>query len=888
MAAYYLAVDIGASSGRHILGHMENGKMVLEEIYRFENGMVKKDGELCWEFDRLFKEVVNGLKKCKEIGKIPVSMGVDTWGVDFVLLDKNDNVLGNTVGYRDHRTEGMDKEVYKAISLKDLYARTGIQKADYNTIYQLMAVKKKHPEYLEQAETLLHVPDYFHFLLTGQKTCEYTEATTGQLVSPITKDWDYELIDMLGYPRKMFQKLIMPGTGIGHLSDKIREEVGFDLEVVAPATHDTGSAVLAVPANDDDFIYISSGTWSLMGIERKEADCSEKSCEMNFTNEGGYAGRFRYLKNIMGLWMIQSVKKEFTEDLSFAEICERASKETITSLVDCNDDCFLAPKSMIEAVKKFCRDSKQQVPETVGEIAAVIYNSLAKCYGDTIEEIEALTGKKYTTIYVVGGGANAGYLNELTAKYTGKKVSAGPSEATAIGNIVVQMLHDGVFKDLPEARTCVGKSFDVKIYEKMEEEKMTRYESAKEIYAKLGVDTDAAIAKCKEIPVSLHCWQGDDVTGFDHDGPLTGGIQTTGNYPGKARTPEELLADMDKAMSLMPGKKKINVHACYAIFEDGEFVDRDKLEPKHFQKWVDFAKERGMGLDFNPTFFSHPMVKDGLTLSSPDEEVRNFWIEHGKACIRISQYFAEQTGVPCVMNIWTGDGFKDIPADRMGPRVRYKESIDAILSEPFDTNLVKPCVESKVFGIGVEAYTVGSAEFSLSYAAMNKDKCLPLMDNGHYHPTEVVSDKIPALLTFFPEIALHVTRPIRWDSDHVVLFDDETKEIAKEIVRCENGIDRTYIALDYFDASINRISAWVTGFRSFQKALLDALCQPSEMLKELQDTNQMSKKMVVMEQCKTLPIGDVWEEYCRQCGVEAEGWFDDIQKYEDEVLSKRA
>ena len=465
MATYYLAVDIGASSGRHILGHMENGKMILEEIYRFENGMVKKDGELCWEFDRLFNEIVNGLKKCKEIGKIPVSMGVDTWGVDFVLLDKDDKVLGNTVGYRDHRTEGMDEEVYKTISLKDLYARTGIQKAIYNTVYQLMAVKKKHPEYLEQAETLLHVPDYFHFLLTGEKTCEYTEATTGQLVCPTTKDWDYELIDMLGYPRKIFQKLIMPSTSIGHLTDAVKEAVGFDLEVVAPATHDTGSAVLAVPANDDDFIYISSGTWSLMGIERKEADCSEKSCEMNFTNEGGYAGRFRYLKNIMGLWMIQSVKKEFTEDLSFAEICERASKETITSLVDCNDDCFLAPKSMIEAVKKFCRDSKQQVPETVGEIAAVIYNSLAKCYGDTIEEIEALTGKKYTTIYVVGGGANAGYLNELTAKYTGKKVSAGPSEATAIGNIVVQMLHDGVFKDLPEARTCVGKSFDVKIYE---------------------------------------------------------------------------------------------------------------------------------------------------------------------------------------------------------------------------------------------------------------------------------------------------------------------------------------------------------------------------------------------------------------------------------------
>ena len=465
MATYYAAVDMGASSGRLILGHMENGKMELEEIHRFENGMVKKDGELCWEFDRIFKEIVTGLKKCKEIGKVPVSMGVDTWGVDFVLLDKDDKVLGNTVGYRDHRTEGMDEEVYKIIPFEELYARTGIQKAIYNTIYQLMAVKTKHPEYLEQAETLLHVPDYFHFLLTGQKTCEYTEATTGQMVNAQTKDWDYEIIDKLGYPRRIFQKLIMPGTSVGHLTEELQKEVGFDVEVVAPATHDTGSAVLAVPANDDDFIYISSGTWSLMGIERKEADCSLRSMQANFTNEGGYDHRFRYLKNIMGLWMIQSVKKEFTEDLSFAEICERASKETITSLVDCNDDCFLAPKSMIEAVKKFCRDSKQQVPETVGEIAAVIYNSLAKCYGDTIEEIEALTGKKYTTIYVVGGGANAGYLNELTAKYTGKKVSAGPSEATAIGNIVVQMLHDGVFKDLPEARTCVGKSFDVKIYE---------------------------------------------------------------------------------------------------------------------------------------------------------------------------------------------------------------------------------------------------------------------------------------------------------------------------------------------------------------------------------------------------------------------------------------
>ena len=415
---------------------------------------------------------------------------------------------------------------------------------------------------------------------------------------------------------------------------------------------------------------------------------------------------------------------------------------------------------------------------------------------------------------------------------------------------------------------------------------MNRYESAKQVYAKLGVDTDAAIKKLKEIPVSLHCWQGDDVTGFDHDGPLTGGIQTTGNYPGKARTPDELMEDMDKVISLCPGKAKLNLHACYAIFEDGEFADRDKLEPKHFKKWVEFAKKRGMGIDFNPTFFSHPKVKDGLTLSSPDEETRKFWIEHGKACIRISQYFAEETGIPCVMNIWTGDGFKDVPADRLGPRMRYKKSIEEILSEPFDKSKVKPCVESKVFGIGVEAYTSGSSEFALTFAATH-DGCLPLMDNGHYHPTEVVSDKIPALLCYFPEIALHITRGIRWDSDHVIVFDDETKEIAKEIVRCD-ALDRVYMALDYFDASINRIAAWIIGFRSWQKALLNALCTPNELLKKLQDNAEFTELLYMQEEIKTLPFGDVWEEYLKECGIVSDAsWFSEIKKYENEVLSKR-
>ena len=414
----------------------------------------------------------------------------------------------------------------------------------------------------------------------------------------------------------------------------------------------------------------------------------------------------------------------------------------------------------------------------------------------------------------------------------------------------------------------------------------TAYELARARYAQIGVDTDAAIEKLQTIPVSLHCWQGDDVTGFDHDGPLTGGIQTTGNYPGKAKTPKQLMADMDKAMSLCPGKKKLNLHACYAIFEPGEFVDRDKIEPKHFKKWVDFAKERGMGIDFNPTFFSHPMAKNGLTLTSPDEEVRKFWVEHGKACIRISEHFAKETGIPCVMNIWIGDGFKDVPADRMGPRMRYKQSIEEILSEPFDKNLVKPCVESKVFGIGVEAYTAGSAEFTLSFAAMHNG-CLPLMDNGHYHPTEVVSDKIPALLCFFPEIALHITRGIRWDSDHVLTFDDETREMAKEIVRCD-ALDRVYMALDYFDASINRVAAWTVGFRSWQKALLSALCTPNAALKALQDENRLTELFVMHEELKTLPFGAVWDEYCERCGIPAGAkWFEEVEKYEKEVLLKR-
>lgn len=411
---------------------------------------------------------------------------------------------------------------------------------------------------------------------------------------------------------------------------------------------------------------------------------------------------------------------------------------------------------------------------------------------------------------------------------------------------------------------------------------MSRYESAREIYKNYGIDTEKALSALKDVTISIHCWQGDDVGGFDSPEALSGGIQTTGNYPGKASTPKELMADIDKAFSLIPGKKKLNLHACYAIF-DGEFADRDALKFRHFAKWVEFAKKRNMGIDFNPTFFSHSLVKDGLTLSSPNEKIRRFWVEHGKRCLEIAGYFAKETGECCVVNFWIPDGYKDVPADRYSPRLRFKQSLDEILATDYDKENVFVTLESKVFGIGLESYTVGSAEFTLSYAT--KAGIVPLMDNGHYHPTELVSDKISALLAFNEKIALHVTRGVRWDSDHVVLFDDETKEMMKEIVRCD-ALDRVFIATDYFDASINRISAWVTGVRNVQKALLSALLEPREQMKKLQEDADFTSLMVLGEEQKTLPFGDIWEEYLKRNNL-SNSYLGEIKEYEEKVLETR-
>ena len=410
------------------------------------------------------------------------------------------------------------------------------------------------------------------------------------------------------------------------------------------------------------------------------------------------------------------------------------------------------------------------------------------------------------------------------------------------------------------------------------------YSIAKERYAAMGIDTEAAIEKMLNIPISMHCWQGDDVKGFENSGELTGGIQATGNYPGAARTPEELMQDIDKAFSLIPGKHKVNVHACYGIYEDGKIADRDAIKPEHFAKWVTFAKERGIGIDFNPTYFSHPLAENG-TLTNPNEEIRAFWIRHGIACIRISEYFAKETGFPCLMNIWIPDGFKDIPADRLGPRMRFMDSLDQILSCGYDKELVYVTLEYKVFGIGLESYTAGSAEFALSYATTRG--IVPLMDNGHYHPTEVVSDKISSLLCFNPKIALHITRGVRWDSDHVVRYDDETQEMMKEVVR-NDALDRVILATDYFDASINRIAAWVIGMRSVQKSLLTALLMPHDRLKQLQDNQSFTELLMLQEELKLYPVGDVWNELCARAGtIGDESWFQIVKKYENDVLGKR-
>lgn len=460
MAVYYLAVDIGASSGRHILGWLENGKLMLEEVYRFPNGMLEKNGHLCWDVASLSKNVVEGMKQCARLGKIPSYMGIDTWGVDFVLTDSDGNIIGDTVGYRDSRTTAeVIKKVYECVPENELYARTGIQKLDYNTVYQLMALKLEHPEELEAADKLLMMPDYLGYVLTGIAHQEYTNATTGALVNLKTGEWDVDMIERLGYPKKLFGKLSLPCSVLGGLRSEIVKQVGYNLTVIHPASHDTGSAVLAVPTNSENAVYLSSGTWSLMGIERTVPDASPISESKNFTHEGGVDRRFRYLKNIMGLWIIQSIKKELGGKYSFAELCDMARAVGDTEYrINVNDNAFLAPKSMIQAINSYCGTA--DMPLDV--MLCCVYNSLADYYAKTIDELKMLSDKPLDALHIIGGGSKDDYLNELTAKRLDIPVYAGPTEATAIGNILAQMLATNVFSSISEARETVFNSFDVK------------------------------------------------------------------------------------------------------------------------------------------------------------------------------------------------------------------------------------------------------------------------------------------------------------------------------------------------------------------------------------------------------------------------------------------
>ena len=408
---------------------------------------------------------------------------------------------------------------------------------------------------------------------------------------------------------------------------------------------------------------------------------------------------------------------------------------------------------------------------------------------------------------------------------------------------------------------------------------------AKERYAELGVDVDAAIERVNKIQISLHCWQGDDVAGFESAGELTGGILSTGNYPGKARTPDELRSDAEKAFSLIPGTQRFNLHAIY-LENNGKKVDRNEIGPENFQGWVDWAKAQKIGLAFNPTFFSHPKAADGLTLSHPCKEIRDFWIEHDKCCRKIANYFGEQLGSPCVVNHWTPDGMKDTPVDRLSPRKRLAESYDEIFSVKYPKENIRDGIESKLFGIGVESYTVGSHEFCMGYAV--KNNLLLTLDAGHFHPTECISDKISSASMFVDEILLHVSRGVRWDSDHVVTWNDQMRAIAEELIR-NNLIERTYFALDFFDGTINRVAAWTIGTRNAIKALLCAALEPIDALRELELNMNYTKRLALLEELKSAPFGPVWDYFCEKNGVPVgEKWIAECEAYEKNVLSKRA
>ncbi len=480
MTTYYLAIDIGASSGRHVIGWIEDGKICMEEIYRFDNLQKRIDGHDCWDVDGLFAHILEGLAACKEKGKVPTMLGIDTWAVDFVLLDKDGKRTTDAVAYRDDRTQGITSLVDQVISPSKIYRKTGIQRQSFNTLFQLVALKREHPEQIEAAQYFLMIPEYFNYLLTGVMKNEYTNATTTNFLNARTHQWDEEILDACDIPSHLFGEVCMPGESVGMLTPEIAERVGFNCEVILPATHDTGSAFLAVPAEDENAVYLSSGTWSLLGVENQGPITSEASRLQNFTNEGGYDYRFRFLKNIMGLWMIQSIRRELNgisyvseegeagavrgeNEIGFGDLIEMAQQATDEGAqINVNDDRFLAPDSMIGEITQVCRDMGQAVPVTTGEVMQCVYSSLSQCYADSIADLSSLTGRDYTSLNIVGGGCQDGYLNQLTADACGIPVLAGPIEGTSLGNLIVQFIKAGEFEDLKAARASIKDSFEIK------------------------------------------------------------------------------------------------------------------------------------------------------------------------------------------------------------------------------------------------------------------------------------------------------------------------------------------------------------------------------------------------------------------------------------------
>ena len=458
----HLAIDIGASSGRHILGWLEDGRIHLKEVHRFPNGMKQTDGCLCWDVDAIFSEILTGLKKCAHLGKIPVSVGVDTWGVDYVLVDSEGNRIGPAVAYRDSRTEGMDLEVDKCIPEAELYSHAGIQKMMFNTIYQLMALKNKTPNLMNEAARLLLMPDYLHYRLCGVLKTEYSIASTTGLLGASSKTWDDEIIARCGFPRQLFGEIVPPGTILGGLTDDVRQAIGFDCDVALPPTHDTGSAFLAVPSKSDNSVFISSGTWSLMGVELSSPITTENSRISGLTNEGGYQYRYRYLKNIMGLWILQSIHREIGEGISFADLVSLTRVSDYDGIIDVDEDRFFAPASMVTAVRDACVEGGYAGSQSIGDMARCVCRSLALSYAKTVKELQTLTGKRFDSINIIGGGSENAYLNEVTAQTCALPVYAGPAEGTALGNIVSQMISYGEFPNLEDARNAIRRSFNIR------------------------------------------------------------------------------------------------------------------------------------------------------------------------------------------------------------------------------------------------------------------------------------------------------------------------------------------------------------------------------------------------------------------------------------------